>query len=189
MNLAAIQFRNTEDYLQPRGRNELAVSLSTARADADAVTLFWWPRYESGETRRAVPMTRELRDAYLDHYRAAIQTDGISAYTRYAFLIESGGESVWLGKNGFSAAAEEDNFFEFLWPNPTDGSRAPDWASEQVYYQIFPERFRNGDTSNDPPGAEPWGAPPTRENFQGGDLRGVYRGRRGVGLPDGLRER
>ena len=173
MNLAAIQFRNTEDYLQPRGRNELTVSFSTARSDADAVTLFWWPRYESSETRRAVPMTRELRDAYLDHYRAVIQTDGISAYTRYAFLIESGGESIWLGKNGFSAAAEEDNFFEFLWPNPTDGSRAPDWASEQVYYQIFPERFRNGDTSNDPPGAESWGAPPTRENFMGGDLRGI----------------
>ena len=173
MNLAAIQFRNTEDYLQPRGRNELAVSLSTARSDADAVTLFWWPRYESGVTRRGVSMVRALRDAYLDHYRAVIQTDGISAYTRYAFLIESGGESIWLGKNGFSAAAEEDNFFEFLWPNPTDGDRAPDWASEQVYYQIFPERFRNGDTSNDPPGAEPWGAPPTRENFQGGDLRGV----------------
>lgn len=173
MNLAAIQFRNTEDYLQPRGRNELAVSLSTARSDADAVTLFWWPRYESGVTRRGVSMVRALRDAYLDHYRAVIQTDGISAYTRYVFHIESGGESIWLGKNGFSAAAEEDNFFEFLWPNPTDGSRAPDWASEQVYYQIFPERFRNGDTSNDPPGAEPWGAPPTRENFQGGDLRGI----------------
>ena len=42
-----------------------------------------------------------------------------------------------------------------------------------MYYQIFPERFRNGEASNDPPGAEPWGAPPTRENFQGGDLRGI----------------
>lgn len=80
---------------------------------------------------------------------------------------------VRLGKNGFSAPDDEENFFEFLWPNPTDAYRAPDWASEQVYYQIFPERFRNGEASNDPPGAEPWGAPPTRENFQGGDLRGI----------------
>lgn len=76
-------------------------------------------------------------------------------------------------KTGFSAPDDGDNFFEFLWPNPTDAYRAPDWASEQVYYQIFPERFRNGEASNDPPGAEPWGAPPTRENFQGGDLRGI----------------
>lgn len=26
----------------------------------------------------------------------------------------------------------------------------PDWASDAVYYQIFPDRFRNGDPSNDP---------------------------------------
>ena len=173
MNLAAIRFRNTEDHIYPRGRNELTVSLSAARGDMDSVTLVWWPRYETERSSCRIPVKRELRDAYLDHYRAVIQTDGISAYTRYALLFQSGGETVRLGKNGFSAPDDEENFFEFLWPNPTDAFRAPDWASEQVYYQIFPERFRNGEASNDPPGAERWGAPPTRENFQGGDLRGI----------------
>lgn len=28
--------------------------------------------------------------------------------------------------------------------------RVPDWAKDIVWYQIFPERFANGDTSNDP---------------------------------------
>ncbi|MCU0611560.1 MAG: glycoside hydrolase family 13 protein, partial [Candidatus Eisenbacteria bacterium] len=28
--------------------------------------------------------------------------------------------------------------------------RAPEWAKNVVWYQIFPERFRNGDSSNDP---------------------------------------
>jgi glycosidase len=28
--------------------------------------------------------------------------------------------------------------------------KTPDWAKDAVWYQIFPERFRNGDTSNDP---------------------------------------
>ena len=32
-------------------------------------------------------------------------------------------------------------------PPPT----APAWAKEAVWYQIFPERFRNGDARNDPP--------------------------------------
>ena len=174
MDLAAIRFRNTEDHIYPRGRTELAVSLSTARGDVDSVTLVWWPRYETeSSSRRAVAVKRELRDAYLDHYRALIQTDGISAYTRYALLFASGGKTVRLGKNGFSEPEDGENFFEFLWPNPTDAPRAPDWASEQVYYQIFPERFRNGDASNDPPGTEHWGAPPTRGNFMGGDLRGI----------------
>jgi hypothetical protein len=26
----------------------------------------------------------------------------------------------------------------------------PEWATDAVFYQIFPERFRNGDPSNDP---------------------------------------
>ena len=26
----------------------------------------------------------------------------------------------------------------------------PDWAKKAVWYQIFPERFRNGDVSNEP---------------------------------------
>lgn len=28
--------------------------------------------------------------------------------------------------------------------------RVPDWASDLVYYYVFPERFRNGDKTNDP---------------------------------------
>jgi glycosidase len=30
------------------------------------------------------------------------------------------------------------------------GFKTPDWAADAVYYSIFPERFRNGDKTNDP---------------------------------------
>jgi glycosidase len=42
-----------------------------------------------------------------------------------------------------------------------------------VFYQIFPERFANGDKRNDPPGSQPWGSQPTIDNYMGGDLDGV----------------
>ena len=29
-------------------------------------------------------------------------------------------------------------------------SNVPSWAADAVWYQIFPERFRNGDPTNDP---------------------------------------
>lgn len=51
--------------------------------------------------------------------------------------------------------------------------RTPDWLHDAVFYQIFPERFANGDPSLDPPDVAPWGDPPTRENFFGGDLAGI----------------
>lgn len=51
--------------------------------------------------------------------------------------------------------------------------RVPAWVRDAVFYQIFPERFANGDPSNDPPGTEAWGGTPTPRNFFGGDLRGI----------------
>lgn len=49
----------------------------------------------------------------------------------------------------------------------------PDWIQDSVFYQIFPDRFENGDHSNDPPNVQPWGSMPTIQGFQGGDLRGI----------------
>ncbi len=49
----------------------------------------------------------------------------------------------------------------------------PYWVRHAVFYQIFPDRFANGDPSNDPANVQPWGTPPTPHNFMGGDLEGI----------------
>ena len=49
----------------------------------------------------------------------------------------------------------------------------PDWAKGIIWYQIFPERFANGDPTNDPRGVQPWGGEPRNDNFFGGDLEGI----------------
>ena len=49
----------------------------------------------------------------------------------------------------------------------------PAWCQGAVIYQIFPDRFANGDPSNDPPETDPWGSDPHSRRFQGGDLQGV----------------
>lgn len=49
----------------------------------------------------------------------------------------------------------------------------PYWVQDAIFYQIFPDRFSNGDPLNDPPNLQPWGTPPTHGGFQGGDLRGI----------------
>ncbi|CUS01935.1 putative glycosidase [Candidatus Promineifilum breve] len=66
---------------------------------------------------------------------------------------------------------------------------APDWLESAVFYQIFPDRFANGDPGNDPqpsdyeyrgqrPKTYPWEAPPDPDHpfplvFYGGDLAGI----------------
>lgn len=49
----------------------------------------------------------------------------------------------------------------------------PYWLQDAIFYQIFPDRFANGDHENDPPNVQKWGSHPTAWGFQGGDLRGI----------------
>jgi len=65
----------------------------------------------------------------------------------------------------------------------------PGWTSEAVFYQVFPDRFANGDPSTDPrpseyeyrgyrPTTYPWESPPPADQFfplvfYGGDLPGL----------------
>ena len=56
---------------------------------------------------------------------------------------------------------------------PPVAEGGPDWVRDAVFYQIFPDRFANGDRGNDPPGTVAWSESPTRDNFFGGDLAGI----------------
>jgi len=49
----------------------------------------------------------------------------------------------------------------------------PYWVQDAIFYQIFPERYADGDPTNNPVNAQPWGEKPTIWGFQGGDLRGI----------------
>jgi len=48
-----------------------------------------------------------------------------------------------------------------------------DWVPSSVFYQIFPDRFDNGDPANDPSNKAAWDSAPLRDNHFGGDLRGI----------------
>jgi glycosidase len=52
-------------------------------------------------------------------------------------------------------------------------SGPPKWVQEAIFYEIFPDRFNNGDPSNDPIDVVPWETSPSRTNFFGGDLQGI----------------
>ena len=176
MDHAAVAHRATAEYIYPKSRNSLAVRLFTARGDVDEAALLWWERGETDPAeRRETAIRPVLRDRWRDCHEAEIVTEHISAYIRYCFRLRSGSLELWYGPNGFrdTEPGMDEDFFEFLWPNPEDGFKAPDWSSGQVYYQLFPERFKNGDPSLTPEGADAWGAAPTRENFMGGDLCGI----------------
>ncbi|NMC14822.1 MAG: alpha-amylase [Chloroflexi bacterium] len=49
----------------------------------------------------------------------------------------------------------------------------PYWVQDSVFYQIFPDRFANGNPDLDPVNVHAWGSPPTLWHFQGGDFQGI----------------
>ena len=55
------------------------------------------------------------------------------------------------------------------------GVKTPDWVKHAVFYQIFPDRFSRSRRLHHAPGIQfkPWGAPPSEQGFQGGDLLGI----------------
>ena len=178
MNLPAVNHRPTQEFIYPASRNELILQLFTAAKDIDEVTLLYWERYEQDPSKiHRKKLSVSLRDDQRDCYRTSIRMKSIAAYIRYCFELKKGTETIWYGRNGFdeSFRGMNESFFEFLWPNPTDGFRAPKWAASQIYYQIFPERFCNGDNALSPKQAVVWGSTPTRENYMGGDIPGIIK--------------
>ena len=53
--------------------------------------------------------------------------------------------------------------------------QTPDWVKNAVFYQIFPDRFARSSRIQHPAGIrfKEWGAPPSEQGYQGGDLLGI----------------
>ncbi len=55
----------------------------------------------------------------------------------------------------------------------TPFDQPPDWVTDAVFYQIFPDRFAQSGRWPKPRDLEPWAEPPTTHGYKGGDLGGV----------------
>jgi alpha-glucosidase len=106
--------------------------------------------------------------------------------TGYRFLLASDAGNLWYNAAGVVGHYPTDaNDFKLL-----AEARAPAWVRDAVFYQIFPDRFADGDPSNNVRDGEyrygsksvvarAWGALPDKatggSEFFGGDLQGITR--------------
>ena len=120
------------------------------------------------EDRKEVEMEKIWWDKYFDYYEA--QT-AISNPIRYFFKVVDKDATAYFSLSGYSYNEKSVAAFEL---NPAFKLfEVPKWARGAVLYQIFPDRFHNGDVNNDPPNTSRWRDKPTRSNFFGGDLNGI----------------
>lgn len=174
----AIYHRAGNNYAYAYDEKTLHIRLRTKKGDTDSVSLIHGDPYDwtkEGWQTSSSLMTLSGTDEYFDYYFIAIQPP--YRRLRYGFEIKRGKETLIYTEKGFYEKAPFDDtayYFCFPFLNAIDVFRAPSWVKDTVWYQIFPERFANGDTSNDPKGALPWASEePQFNNFFGGDFQGV----------------
>lgn len=176
MNREALFCDGTEAYVQPPepvAGERVQFCFRTAANDVDEVIL---------ETDTAVfPMEKAVSRGRFDYYLVKAELD--ERPFSYRFRIRSGAEVCYFSRWGVTE--EKNEYYDF---KIVPGFSTPDWAKGAVMYQIYVDRFCNGDPSNDVESDEycyigehvhrvkEWERYPRAmdvREFYGGDLQGV----------------
>jgi cyclomaltodextrinase len=181
MNTTAIYHRPESEFAYLIEKDKMHIRLRTARQDVRHVHLVCGDPYTLDKENwyhQKNKMTKILSTDLHDYWQITVGAE----YRRlsYGFTLEGfDGLQVFYGDHGIYPLEEQylkmaNNYFRMPYFHEADRFKVPEWVKETVWYQIFPERFANGDSTNDPEGTLPWGAKdPDRQDFFGGDLQGV----------------
>lgn len=178
----------TDAIAEPRsdrdGLHPGATIRNVTRTDAGHIELRLRTRHDDvedcwlltpGENARPsrTKMTRNYSDRLFDYWSGVAAVKAGMRTLRYAFLLRDGGrERIYDSAESLWAPTHTLQWFQLI-PMDYPTFETPDWAREAIFYQIFPDRFADGDTKNDPPDVVQWGSPPTTSNRMGGDLAGI----------------
>lgn len=162
----------TEDYVRMK-EEKLLIRFRTGKNNVERVFVsFADTEYE---------MTKYDSETMFDYYQVEIDMPEKTA--RYYFKAQSGKMVYYYNKQG--AVINHNPQFDF---RVIPGFHTPDWAKGAVFYQIFVDRFYNGDMTNDVENneyiyiekytkkVEDWNENPEVNDvgrFYGGDLQGV----------------
>lgn len=163
-------------------------TVHTAADDVDFVGLLSWAKPTPGQMITKIPyntepvLERTGSNGLTETWSVTIPVAGV---VDFAFDIRDG-QSTWtLSADGLVAdprpKGETYTPFEVNMDS-LSLFETPAWMKDTVWYQIFPERFYNGDRSNDrkpPKGVPDWNTPLTavggnpNDKYWGGDLKGL----------------
>lgn len=159
---------------EPDKNSEVKIRFRTAVGNVDRVYLC------VGDEEHL--MEHIENDMLFDYYEYVFKVE--EAQIRYYFKIVSGFEECFYDKSG--VCDKRLGWYDFV---ITPGFKTPDWAKGAVMYQIYTDRFFNGDKSNDVETREysyigdysvkvdDWYKYPATmgvREFYGGDIQGVW---------------
>ena len=176
INQQALYADETASYripLEPKAGERVTLRFRTAKDDVDRVFFI------CGEERKT--MEKVCSRGRFDYFEIEEEAGTETSY--YFFEIRSGEERLFYNKRGVTDNLQTCYAFSIV-----PGFSTPDWAKGAVMYQIYVDRFCNGDPSNDVQTGEysyireqveqvaDWNEPPEGmdvRRFYGGDLQGI----------------
>lgn len=176
-NEKALFSDGTEFYrspAEPMPGDDVRIRFRTARCNVDKVYLI-----ADGEE---ILMEYAMGDKLFDYYEAVIHLQ--DRQIAYFFKVFSGNLCCYYNAVGVTQTEEEYYHFHI-----SPGYTTPAWAKGAVFYQVYLDRFCNGDPSNDVEDneynyigesvkhVEDWYRYPEAmdvRNFYGGDLAGLW---------------
>lgn len=176
LNVDAIFSDESENYrtpVSPKINEEVAIRIRTALDDVDEAQVCY--------NKIVYDMEVAEKDSFFDYYEAKFNCGNENA--DYYFIIKKDGRTYYYNKQGLVKEIQSDYNFTLI-----PGFKTPDWAKGAVMYQIYVDRFFNGDKTNDvvdneyaylgttAKAVKNWNAPVELLdvcNFYGGDLKGV----------------
>jgi len=184
MNLSAIYHRMSEQYCYSLDEDRLIINIKTGY-DVDQIYIVYGDPYEAGIMGGAEKWSGDREEIYFkkrlkDHIWWTTTLMPKYKRCKYYFEIHSKDECMFYFEDGFYTEEEMNqdgktlSYFIMPWMNPADVCTTPSWVNDTVWYQIFPERFCNGDPSIDPENVKPWQSGKVgMHDFYGGDIKGI----------------
>ncbi|MFI4909439.1 MAG: alpha amylase N-terminal ig-like domain-containing protein [Steroidobacterales bacterium] len=171
---------------EPTAGTAVTVTLRTCKSDISSANVKYYDSADSNYHWVSMVWVSNDPTGTFDYWQGTIPASSSEKY--YRFQINDGTATAWLNAAGITSSEPSSGDF-FVIP----GFKTPDWMKNGVIYQIFPDRFYDGSTSNDVTTGEytyggcatekhAWGASvlsvndPTNCNsevFFGGDLAGI----------------
>lgn len=175
MNKQAIFHITDIPYTYAIDENTLAVRLKAAKGDLKSCEIYYKDRYDWENSFKINCMELKKSDSLFDYYETSLEVDE-NRYRYYFKLEDREGNTCYYNERGLHEELikpYEQNCFQFPYLNTADIHKVPAWTKEGIVYQIFPDRFCNGDKSNDVEGVLPWGEEVSTTTMFGGDLQGI----------------
>ncbi|MBC1501777.1 alpha-glycosidase [Listeria weihenstephanensis] len=181
MERAAIYHQPFSSYAYGYDGETLHIKVRSKKDDVEEVVMIGADPYvhtEAGWQSEEYALRKVATTEEHDYWFVAMKPE--QRRLQYAFVLkDTAGEEVFYGGRGFyentkANRAVMDYYFKFPFLHETEVFKAPEWVKETIWYQIFPERFDNGDASISPVNVLPWGSKdPGRDDFFGGDIAGI----------------